>query len=412
MAYYYTRGYRRSYRRRPRRMYSRVSYPVRRRRTTTRKRTSTTRRRSAVSQRGCGGSCPKSMDAGEKWAAAQVDPFDPKIYGGKIPDSNTVPSCAVTNMDLVPLSLTDQTKTNCWAFLPRIQRGRLIQATEGTGTWTWTASYGGNSSFSKGADYVSSYELDRPVAHGIRLSSSVPPTSAQGFVHIAIAYESFANNGATTWPWPTTIAGLANYQYYKRVTLASLTQSPLTVVNKYMDETAFRYSDPSDMTGGPGGATGSFHTFHTFFSWGAILVAVEGVGSVAATASTPVNCEVILHTEAIPKSTGAVSGTPAAPYRPNVVAGASNMVTNTDAAYTASERPGVVQGAAQAFMEGAANVGGQYLSHIRERAGETINDWAAQLGERAGEAAIGGAAIAAGGILGVNTERLVLTTGR
>lgn len=347
------------------------------------------------------------MDPGEKWAAAQVDPFDPKVYGAKIPDSNTVPSCAVANVDIVPLSLTDQTKTNCWAFLPRIQRGRLITATEGVGSWTWAASYGGNSSFSKASDYVAAYELDRPVAHAIRISSSVPPTTAQGFVHIAVAYESFANQGATTWPWPTNIAGLANYQFYRRVTLASLTQSPLTVVNKYMDETAFRYSDCSDVTGSSGAATGTFQTFHTFFSWGAILLAVEGVGSVAATGSTPVNVEILLHTEAIPKSTGAVSGSPAAPYRPSVVAGASNMTANTEAVYTPQERPGVIQQAAEQFMQGAANVGAQVYDAGREQ----INQWAYEAGQNialAGAGFVAGAGMG-GGIPGVNNpDRLLI----
>lgn len=412
MAYYYTRSRRRSYGRRPRRYYRAMpSYTTRRRRRTTtrstRRRATSSRRRSAVAERAC--SCPKMLDAGEKWAAAQVDPFDPKVYGGKIPDSNTVPSCSVANLDLVPLSLTDQTKVNCWAFLPRVQRGRMITATEGAASWSWIAAYGGNSSFTKSTDYSAAYELDRPVAHGIRLSSSIPPTSAQGFVHIAIAYESFSNNGATTWPWPTTIAGLANYQFYRRVTLASLTQAPLTIVNKYMDETAFRYSDCSDVTGAAGAATGTLQTFHTFFSWGAILVAVEGVGATAATASTPLNCEVLLHTEAIPKSTGAVSGSPAAPYRPNIISGASNMSANMEAAFTPSQRPSVAAQASEYFAAGASNVG----ATIRSNAEQTLRSWAYEAGQRAATAAVGLAAAYAGlgdgGLPGINNDRLVLT---
>jgi len=361
MAYYRRGGYRRSYRRpAPRRSYSmyrsrRRAAPVRRRRTT-RPRTT----RSAVAKRGC--ACPSLLSAADKWSLAQVDPFNPRAFGGKIPDSNTVPSCAVALQDLVALPLAVVTDTRAFAFLPRVQRGRMITSTGAAGSWTWPAAYAGNSSFTKGTDYAAAYELDRPVAHAIRLSSAVPPTTAQGFVHIAIAYESFAENGATTWPWPTTIAGLSNYQFYKRVTLASLTQSPLVVVNKYMDETAFRYSATSDITGAAGAATGTLQTFHTFFSWGAILVALEGVNALE-----PLNCEVLLHTEAIPKQSGAVSGTPAAVGNSNIMGATSYMVSNTPESFTQAEHEGYVSRAQSMWQEGWNQAGNYADAEIRRR---------------------------------------------
>jgi len=367
MAYRRTR----SYRRRPRRSTYRRSYGVysRPRRTSTKRRTTTRRRanaigagRGAVVKRGC--ACPSMLGPAEKWALAQIDPFSTRAYGGKIADSNTVPSFTVALQDNVPLTLTTATNTNCWAFLPRVQRGRMITATEGAAAWVWPAAYAGNSSYTKGTDYVASYELDRPVAHGIRISSSVPPTTAQGFVHIAIAYESFANNGATTWPWPTTVASLSNYQFYKRVTLASLTQMPLVVVNKYMDETAFRYSDPSDVTGAAGAATGTLQTFHTFFSWGALLVAVEGVNSLS-----PLNIEVLLHTEAIPKQSGAVSGTPAAVANSNLMGATSYMVANTGESYSYAERDSYLARGQAMFQQGMQQAGNYASDELRRRAG-------------------------------------------
>jgi len=366
MAYRRTR----SYRRRPRRAAYRRSYSMysRPRRYTSTRRRAPARRRStasgglrSVAKRGC--ACPSTLGPAEKWALAQIDPFNTRAHGGKIPDSNTVPSCSVALQDNVALTLTTATNTNCWAFLPRVQRGRMITATEGAASWTWPAAYAGNSSFTKGADYIAAYELDRPVAHGVRISSSVPPTTAQGFVHIAIAYESFANNGATTWPWPTTLASLSNYQFYKRVTLASLTQMPLVVVNKYMDETAFRYSDPSDVTGAAGAATGTLQTFHTFFSWGAILVAVEGVNSLS-----PLNVEVLLHTEAIPKQSGAVTGTPAAVANSQIMGATSYMVANVGESYSYAERDSYLARGQAMFQQGIQQAGNYASEELQRRA--------------------------------------------
>ena len=61
--------------------------------------------------------------------------------------------------------------------------------------------------------------------------------------------------------------------FYRKVTLASLTQSPLTVVNKFLDQTAFRYTDPSEQSAGYANTSrGNFHITH---SWATIFVAVE-----------------------------------------------------------------------------------------------------------------------------------------
>jgi len=397
MAYYRRGGYRRSYRRPPaRRSYSMYRRAPSRRPATRRRRTTrTTRGRTGVAARGC--ACPSMLTAGDKWSLAQVDPFNPRAFGGKIPDSNTVPSCSVALQDLVALPLALVSDTRCFAFLPRVQRGRTITSTGGAAAWTWPAAYAGNSSFTKATDYAAAYELDRPVAHAIRLSSAVPPTTAQGFVHIAIAYESFAENGATTWPWPTTVADLGNYQFYKRVTLASLTQSPLVVVNKYMDETAFRYSSTSDITGAAGAATGTLQTFHTFFSWGAILVALEGVNSLA-----PLNCEVLLHTEAIPKQSGAVTGTPAAVANSTIMGATSYMVSNTPESFNQQEHDSYLSRAQTNFQAGLQQAGNYAGQEVRRRGESLARDLF--------QAAIGGLLNGGRGIGGVNDnpDRLML----
>jgi len=358
MAYTRRSGYRRSYRRPA----VRRSYPMYRR-APARRRAAPVRRTRRAAPRKARCVCPPApMSPGDKWALAQVDPFNPAAFGGKIPDSNTLPSCSVALNEIQFIPLVAATDFRCFAFLPRVTRGRMISSTGGAAAWTWPAGYGGNSSFSKASDYTAAYDLDRPVAHAIRISSSLPPTTAQGFVHIAIAFEAFADQ--TTWPWPTTVAGLSNYQFYKRVTLASLTQSPLVVVNKYMDETAFRYSSPADIAtpAAAGAETGTFMTFQTYFSWGAILVAVEGVNSVS-----PINAEILLHTEAIPKSTGAVIGTPAAVGNGAVMGATSYMVSNTPESFTQQEHDGYLQRAQNAFQSGLQQAGSYAEAELGRR---------------------------------------------
>ena len=51
--------------------------------------------------------------------------------------------------------------------------------------------------------------------------------------------------------------------FYRKVTLASLTQSPLTVVNKFLDQTAFRYTDPSEQSAGYANTSRGNFPLHT-----------------------------------------------------------------------------------------------------------------------------------------------------
>jgi len=357
------------------------------RRTYTRKRTTRRKPRRASSWRRPDATMNNRMaDPGEKFALLQMDPFEVQNFGGKIPDSNTVPSVAVSSTDLHALTLAVGTNSKCYAYNASVTWSE-VASVEGAAGWTWPAAFGGTTDFTKRTDYTATYELDRPVAHGIRISSGVAPTDASGFVHIAIAYESWL--AETTWQFPTTAAGLSSYQWYKRVSLASLTQTPITVSNKYIDETAFRYrganARPVD------NATQT--TFHTGSGWGTILIAVEG-GSAAIL--NPLNIEWVYHSECVPKFAGVATGSPAAPFNPTVMSGTSNMVANTDLTHTEVNQASYVQQAQEAFSQGV----GQASTDI-------FNNYVAPAAARAGYAAVQtGAYLAAQrfGIGGVNNN--------
>lgn len=292
------------------------------------------------------------LDPGEKFVLAQIDPFNPQAYGAKIPDSNTVPSCFSFDTENQDLALSVTTNQSCWAFNPTYTWG-TVPAIEGVSGWTWQGTFGGGINRSKRGGYIAQFELDRPVAHAVRLSSSVAPLNATGFVHIAIAYESFY--GTTSWPYPTTLGEMSGYQYYKRVTLASLTQSPLTIINKYVDDTAFRYksSDSPDVK------NADKLEFNVPNSWGTILIAVEGVG-----AANPLSVEHLLMTEAIPKNTSPVQGSNAAPFNQATLAGASNMSAQMDFSHTEAEQQTYFAQAVGAAQSGAAQAGQTLFSNV------------------------------------------------
>jgi len=294
--------------------------------------------------------CPGDMTSAQKFVLATLDPFDPRSLGAKVPDASTMPSLSVVDVENQGLTLGVITNQRCFAFLPQYTTA-YINSTEGAAGWTWPAAFAGTADRSKRAAYIGAYELDRPIAHAVRLSSPVAPTAATGFVHIAVAFESML--GLTTWPWPSTTSALSGYAFYKRVTLASLTQSPLTIVNKYCDETAFRYQSAN--TGvAASGFPATNNEFHVNRSWGAILIAIEGSSSLA-----PLEVEHLLMTEAIPQSSSVLTGTTAAPFQPSVLAGAGHATANTDFAHTESQQDTYVNQGIAAVAEGMQAAGNE-----------------------------------------------------
>lgn len=396
MAFYY-RSYRRRYGRRrsyPRRSYS---YSTRRAAPRVRRRRATTTRRKTV-KADC--KCPPgALDPGQKFLLAQADPFEQKVLGAKIPDSNTIPSVPVCISELRSLTLpgTNPDLPQCYAFLPGFTNGIVVSVNNNPSSWQWAGAFGGTLSWGKASDFRSSFESTRPVAHGLRISCPLAPTSTTGFVHLAVAVETF--DGVTSWPYATNVADMSGYSWYKRVTLASLTQSPLTIINKYIDETAFRYSSAST----PGYANATPMEFHTPWSWGALMVAIEGhpVGV------PPLQFEMILHHESIPKNTSVLLGSTAAEYSPSVLGSASHMVANSDFAHTEDQQESHIRNSlSTAFQSGVSQAGNVAMERIILPAAQSLGY------NLAGRAISAGLSFVAGrGISGVNSSpnRLALT---
>lgn len=358
--------------------------------------------------------CPGELTPTAKFALAQIDPFDTRCLGGKIPDSNSIPSIANCDTDQVALPTVASQNNRAMAFWPTYTDAVLLSGfpTADPNLVTWNTGTVANQTSAVWAtrrnqpQVLANIEGIRPVAHAIRISSSLASTTATGFIHVGLATESRASAVSTEWELPTTVALMTGLAHYKRFTISSLTQSPITIINKWIDDTAFRYSVPQ---GQHRNLASSFNqnTFEFGGSWGQLVVFIEGA---PANQTAAVSVEHILHTEMIPKKDSFILGTTAAPNSPGTLGAVGAMVSEIDFAHTEDEQESYASKAVESLKRGAAAQGAQIMETVSgpvaERVGSAAVNWAFN-------AAMGFAAshLASRGIPGINANpsRLALS---
>jgi len=331
----------------------------------------------------------EAMTPTQKYMFAQLDPFDTKSSGAKIPDSNMMPSITNTDTDIQSLTTSAVgTDIRAVAFRPAYRSG-VVYGTAGA-VVDWGATFAANAvNRSKLTPYSAQIELTRPTAHAIRLTSPVAPTAATGFIHLGISTETFY--GKTTWELPTTVAAMANLQFYKRVTLASLTQSPLTMINKWIDDTAFRYSAPNSQVAGA-----AENEFQTDLGWGIMVVMTEG----CPVSTNVLSIEHLLLSEGIPQRDGVFIGSQAAPNAPAAISATTSAIAEIEPFHNEAQQDSYINQGLTAMANGARASGEM-----------AFNNFALPLLERFGFAAGATAATVAaqriagvGGIQGVNSN--------
>jgi len=316
------------------------------------------------------------------YALAHVDPFDDRCRGIKIPDANTMPSVGLTISQETTM-ICDGTNANAHVFVPSpgVFEVTATRKNLGSNFWGWaTASTdyvlpaACQNPSNKLAAITAGYDLVRTVAHGVRLSCGLSPTTVTGFAHISISSRPMLANYADDF-FPKNIAEMSESTWYKRVPLATLTQRPLTVVNKILDTTATTYASPrrafvSEGAGALevyqsiGSSPGSFDR-DSLNGFANIVIAVEGAPS----GSSPLVIETIMHLEALPRSVGLQSGSLAAPSRPDVLAGVSHMASTTPAEHFEGEEASAISRAASAFAAGASAAAGGIVETVIDAAG-------------------------------------------
>lgn len=331
-----------------------------------------------------------------KYALGQIDPFDDRVYGAKVPDANTTPSATTVVNDEVVLTTDAVFQLAAKAFRPWVT-SQTVQATAASAnSWTWPAAFGGTNS-SRLSTITSNFNLIRPVAHGIRLSCPLAPTAVTGFCHVAL-YAGRDSNSVSTWDLPTTLSGLNQCIWYKRYPLAMLTQKSLTVVNKVTDCGATVYIDPaSDRAAGASALLDMAFQNEGFTT---IVVAIEAAGI----SSTALAVESITHYECLPSFSGVITPSPAADFNPAELSRVSRISSVTDATMMDGEQDRRMNVAVNAILEGANAAMGQVAGAI----GTGLQNAAYRVGEAAVHSAAGYASrYFAGGIPGVTNPRLL-----
>jgi len=344
-----------------RRRVSRRRAPLRRR-----ARASTVRRRAPARRR-------QASRMLTKYELGQVNPFDNQVNGVKIPDSNTQPSDTARSEDRRSISSVALETCNAGAFLPNLQAVYVGATTAGSSSWTWPNAFGGSALSANSANYISSFQGVRVAAHGIRISLQAAPTTITGFVHVCLyPVTTFTN---ASWDFPTTISQMAQLPWYRRFTIASLTQRSVTVVNKFLDSSATRYFDPaSDLASG-----GNDVSFQFGGSWCAVLVAFEGAPASTALLSV----ENLVHYETLQKIGASGSQSPAAQYNVSELEDVSRIATAGNAIFMEGEESSQIR-QAMAILGRGVSAASEYVLP-----GGTYSSY-------------GG-----GGIQGVNTGRLM-----
>jgi len=257
-----------------------------------------------------------------QYLLALQQPFHQKAYGARIPDTNTVPSQSCYALDTFTM---DGVANGC-SFLVTPEPSYI--GARGTFTaanvWNWGAAFATNAigSTSIYTSMQANYEAYRTVGHGIKITCNQPITSTAGTVHYCYGPVSVYNT--VGWYAPTNLSQMQRMNGYGRVPLSSLTQTPLTIVNKPMDVTSQRYRDMVD--NGFGSTVGGFDFAG---QWCTIIVLIEAPQVVA----NLLEVQTLTHYEAIVNTNGGAiipTGTDAEMYDPVVLGAAAHALADSE----------------------------------------------------------------------------------
>jgi len=304
-----------------------------------------------------------------RFQVAQMNPFHPDAVGAKLPDANSMPSCAVQIQDNVPISTDGTNGTGTIAFRPYPTGVRTAAASAGASSWAWAPAFGSVANSVRQPSVVANFSLVRPVAHGIRLTSNLSPNTVTGEVHVAVYASDLY--GKTTWDFPANTTEMSNLTVYKRFPLALLSTKSITIVNRTMDFSSEKYVDPANDVAETAGDL----TFNTT-GWGTIIVSVTG----APVSSSVVQVESLIHLEAIPLKTSVADASPAARYNPATIMRVSEYVDRADPVVVSTSNENDVIRERSTFLGGVADYVSETVSSVAYPAGRAAGRWAVNAG--------------------------------
>jgi len=287
-----------------------------------------------------------------KYELVNMNPFDQRCLGVKIPDSNTQPSETTVDDNRWAMTVDASQNASARAFLPLVDYNTVVGVPAGSSSWTWPAGFAGANASSNASNIKGEFVGIRPVGHGVRLSCPLAPLNVTGFVHVCIVPQELYF--VSTWQFPTTVGQMANLPWYRRFTLAQLTQRSVTVVNKFLDQSATRYVDAD----GGGFASAGTNEFQFGNSWCAVIVAVESAPAL----STALTVETIVHYEGLTKLGTTNDSTPAAEYSVRQLQDVSRIATTHPGTFMEGEEDSLIAGAMRDLFGVVSNYAGSYNS--------------------------------------------------
>lgn len=310
--------------------------PAAKKKPTTRKKTLVRRKFGAAPA----GTIIKSLHS---FTLAHVNPFDRKCFDCRVPDQSTAPSSAFFLYDTLEM-VSGGVNSVPYIFSPWNTKYAVGMNTTSPTGWAAPADFVTNlQNYAKLSSMQSQYTLVRPVAHGLRLSCPLSPQTVTGYTHVCLY--PISNYGDTTWQVPTSISQMQDCPFYQRFTNAQLIANPITIVNKYSDEAAFRYRDTNDS--GTPVLTG---TEYRNFGWMMIVVVVTG-----APAATALAVENIVHMEGQALSGNLSGDLTSEQWRPSVMAATSEYAANVSPVTAGTnETPGPIIAKASRFIQQCA----------------------------------------------------------
>ena len=282
-----------------------------------------------------------------KFALAQYNPFNRECFDVRIPDMNTMPSSSLFDLQETTISINSTGQAACTAFLPVLQCQSVVATPASANSWTWSASYGGGVASSRASTVVSQFGLIRAVAHGIRISCPSALLNTTGTVHIAVWPTSTLTGQYTTWAFPTSISQMSELPYYQRISLGSICSNTVTIVNKFVDESAFQYRDPNFGVGPSAG-----NAENTINGWAQIFICVDAAQSSA----VALNVEMITHYEAISNSFGIGTDRPCECPDPIVCSATAAAASQTNPVRNGNEGDGVDASFSRAFNQAMGRI--------------------------------------------------------
>lgn len=255
------------------------------------------------------------------FACGQINPFDHRSVGGKIPDFCNMPTgcltykastVVVTDAAGYAAGFFSTPDRGVWHIRPSaIVAGTITWASVGTSTlpnWSATSSF---------------FDMHRTVSYGIRVTCDQSLLNASGHVYLACAPLDLYNEVYGYTDMPISESEMESIQGVVKISIAELATRPFIVPAKIQDAGITGFLD----TNAPAAAENSIPSG---VGWSAIVYYVSG----ASASTNLLSFEYIAHLEVLvgPGSNGILEASTCC-YNPEVLAVVSSITANNPTAH-------------------------------------------------------------------------------